>query len=282
MDIVLNVADDYFFDKFHVYPQSWSNDLWIRQVCSLYVLTCLSGVGLYLASASFNYFLLFDRRLEKHPLFLKNQIRREIETSVKILPVIAVMTVGMFFVEVRGYSKLFDGIPSGELGWLLITRDILGFIFFTDCAIYWIHRWMHNRLVYKHVHKMHHIWKVPTPFASHAFHPIDGFLQSLPYHLYPFLFPLNKYAYLVLFVLVNVWTISIHDGDYRVPAFLRPFINGSAHHTDHHLYYNYNYGQYFTLWDRIGGSFKTPSAFEGKTLVEEIMDKERNGKNHVD
>ncbi|XP_022092144.1 lathosterol oxidase-like [Acanthaster planci] len=282
MDIVLNVADDYIFDKYNVYPVSWSNDYWLRQVASLYVLTCISAVGLYLVSASFNYYVLFDHRLEKHPLFLKNQKRREIMTSILILPVIAVLTVAMFFMEVRGYSKLFDGLPSGELGWLLIARDIAGFVFFTDCAIYWIHRWMHHRLVYKHIHKMHHIWKVPTPFASHAFHPIDGFLQSLPYHLYPFIFPLNKYAYLVLFVLVNIWTICIHDGDYRVPTLLRPFINGSAHHTDHHLYYNYNYGQYFTLWDRIGGSFKTPSAFEGKTLVDEILEKQRNTKNHVE
>jgi lathosterol oxidase len=38
-----------------------------------------------------------------------------------------------------------------------------------------------------------------------------------------------------------------------------PFINGAANHTLHHLYFNYNYGQYFTLWDRIGGSYRKPT-----------------------
>lgn len=113
-------------------------------------------------------------------------------------------------------------------------------------------------------HKPHHLWKIATPFASHAFHPVDGFMQSLPYHVYPFLFPLHKVTYLGLYIFVNVWTISIHDGDYRVPRLLRHVINGSAHHTDHHLYFDYNYGQYFTLWDKIGGSYKSPTAFEGK------------------
>lgn len=113
-------------------------------------------------------------------------------------------------------------------------------------------------------HKPHHLWKIATPFASHAFHPVDGFMQSLPYHIYPFLFPLHKVTYLGLYIFVNVWTISIHDGDYRVPRLLRHVINGSAHHTDHHLYFDYNYGQYFTLWDKIGGSYKSPTAFEGK------------------
>lgn len=114
-------------------------------------------------------------------------------------------------------------------------------------------------------------WKIPTPFASHAFHPIDGFLQSCPYHIYPFLFPLHKFTYLVLFVFVNLWTVSIHDGDYRVPEFLKSYINGSAHHTDHHLFYNYNYGQFFTLWDRIGQSFRTPSAWEGDSPLAQVL-----------
>ncbi len=71
---------------------------------------------------------------------------------------------------------------------------------------------------------------IPTPFASHAFHPIDGFSQSFPYHLYVFLFPIHKVEYLALFIFVNIWTVSIHDADYKVWGFLKPLINGSAHH----------------------------------------------------
>lgn len=36
-------------------------------------------------------------------------------------------------------------------------------------------------------------------------------------------------------------------------------INSSAHHAVHHLYFNFNYGQYFTLWDRLGGSHRQPN-----------------------
>ena len=84
-------------------------------------------------------------------------------------------------------------------------------------------------------------------------------------------------TYLGLFVFVNIWTVSIHDGDYRVPKVLQPLINGSAHHTDHHLLYNYNYGQFFTLWDRLGGSFRIPNAFEGNGPMDTIkaLEKER-------
>ena len=50
---------------------------------------------------------------------------------------------------------------------------------------------------------------MPTPFASHAFHPLDGFSQSVPYHMFPFIFPLQKFASVALFAFINIWTVLI-------------------------------------------------------------------------
>ena len=214
----------------------------------------------------------------KHPLILKNQVRLEICYASKSIPIMAIFTVPLFMLELYGYSRLYmnTSFRAAELGFIALSA--FSFLMFTDGAIYWIHRFLHHKHVYKYIHKPHHWWKVPTPFASHAFHPVDGFLQSVPYHIYPFIFPLHKVLYLVLFIFVNVWTVSIHDGDYRVPSLLKPFINGSAHHTDHHLYYKYNYGQFFTLWDRIGGSFRYPSAFQGESLLAGILNDSNENK----
>ena len=206
-------------------------------------------------------------------LILQNQIRREITVSICSIPFITVPTVFIFLLEIKGYSKLY-WYDRPQQTWgnfvLEIGCSVVLFLLFTDFLIYWIHRGVHHKSVYKYLHKTHHLWKVPTPYASHAFNPIDGFLQGCPYHIYPFLFPLHKIAYLSLFVALNFWTVSIHDGDYRVPDMLKPFVNGSAHHTDHHMLYNYNYGQFFTLWDRIGGSFRTPDAFNGQAPIDFI------------
>lgn len=35
-------------------------------------------------------------------------------------------------------------------------------------------------------------------------------------------------------------------------------VNGAACHTMHHLYFNYNYGQFLTFWDRLNGTYRTP------------------------
>lgn len=105
---------------------------------------------------------------------------------------------------------------------------------------------------------------VPTPFSSHAFHAVDGYLQSVPYHIFIFLFPLHRHVYLGLFVFVNFWTIlvrqyfgvvcwrtdsshspspQIHDSDMITGHPLETVINGPAHHTLHHIYFTVNYGQ---------------------------------------
>lgn len=273
MDLVLGLLDQYLLTPY-VYPTSWAEDDILRQAATITGMFTIGGIFMYLSFALFSYVFLFDKRIMEHPQFLKGQVKLEISYACKCIPFMGLLTVPVVLAEVRGYSKLYMGI-EGIKGWAFIAFTIIAFLMFTDCTIYWIHRFLHHRLVYKYIHKGHHKWKVPTPFASHAFHPVDGWLQALPYHVYAFLFPLHKILFLLLFVFVNMWTVSIHDGYYGVPPLLQPFINGSAHHTDHHLYYLYNYGQFFTLWDRIGGSFRYPSALEGQTLLKDIEESKK-------
>ena len=171
------------------------------------------------------------------------------------MPVMSLLTAVCFVLECRGYTKLYDKTEDGPGRWYNILQFPL-FLLFTDCFIYLIHRGLHHPSVYKTLHKPHHKWIMPTPFASHAFNPFDGFAQSIPYHVFPFIFPLQKLAYVALFMFINIWTILIHDGEFVTS---HPAVNGAACHTIHHLYFNYNYGQFFTLWDRIGGSYRKPN-----------------------
>ncbi len=76
--------------------------------------------------------------------------------------------------------------------------------------------------------------------------------------LFVFVFPIQKYIYLVLFGLVQIWTIFIHDGDMISGHWLEEYINSPAHHTLHHMYFNVNYGQYFTWADSFFNSHRAP------------------------
>ena len=273
MDIALEFCDHHVFTPY-LYPASWPEDNVWRQLLSLNLIVDGGGAIMYLMTASLSYLFLYDKELLKHPQILENQVRKEITYTFSSIPLMGLLTAVLFLLEVRGHSKLYDSVTEANHGWLSIIITCVLFLFFTDFIIYWLHRWLHSRMAYKTLHKPHHQWIVPTPFASHAFHPIDGFLQSTPYHIFVFMFPMHKLAYMAMYIGVNIWTVSIHDGNYKVPGFLKSIVNGAAHHMDHHVYYNYNYGQYLTLWDRIGGSFRNPSSFEGKGPADVVKARE--------
>ena len=237
------------------YRSIWARDNISRQATSLFLITWIFGLFIYFICASLSYAFVFDKTTFQHPKYLKHQIRLEMKQANIAMPIMALFTLPFFVLEVQGHANLYD-TPSQAPFPLYNYIQFPLFILFTDFFIYWIHRGLHHPRLYKTLHKPHHKWIMPTPYASHAFHPLDGFAQSLPYHIFPFIFPLQKLAYVVLFAFINVWTIMIHDGEYVANS---PIINGAACHTMHHLYFNYNYGQFTTLWDRLGGSYRKPN-----------------------
>nr|GAT50125.1 fatty acid hydroxylase [Mycena chlorophos] len=238
-------------------PQSaWPRTHLPRQIISLSVLTLVGIHLLYFIFAGLSYRFVFNPAMRRHPRFLPNQEWLEIRESLKAFPAIALLMMPWFVAEVRGYSRIYADVE--EYGWAYLVLSAPLFLLFTDYCIYWIHRWLHLPSVYKYIHKPHHRWLIPTPWASHAFHPLDGYLQGVPYHLFVFIFPIHRVLYLVLFLLVNVWAIFIHDSDMVTGHPLENIINGPAHHTLHHLYFTCNYGQYFTWADRVGNSYRKP------------------------
>lgn len=179
----------------------WPRDNIYRQIVSILVLTQLGATSLYFVFSALSYYFIYDRRLEYHPRFLQNQVRQEIESSMRAVPVINILTLPWFLAEVRGHSLLYDDV--GQYGWPFLLVSAVLYMAFNDFAIYWIHRLEHHPSIYKYVHKPHHKWisesppvpvlgwghrhandtplVVPTPWAALAFHPLDGYVQSLPY-----------------------------------------------------------------------------------------------------
>ncbi|KAF7552882.1 hypothetical protein G7Z17_g4061 [Cylindrodendrum hubeiense] len=284
MDTILEAADYFVFDKayasaFHapvftdnatvsspspspdsLFPatilSAIPRDDIYRQCLSLFLIASFGATAIYFVSATLSYYLIFDRRLEHHPRFLKNQVRQEINCSLFAIPIISVLTLPFFLSEVRGGSLLYTNFDDYGWGWVVVST--LLYMLFNDIGIYWIHRLEHHPSIYKYVHKPHHKWIIPTPWAAIAFHPVDGYVQSLPYHVFVFICPMQKYLYMVLFVMVQIWTILIHDGDMITGHWLEKFINSPAHHTLHHMYFTCNYGQYFTWADTYWDSHKAP------------------------
>lgn len=70
MDIVLNYVDYYVLTPY-VYPTTWKEDDPWRQIASLLLIANVGAYLLYFIVATLSYFLIFDRRLLKHPQVLE-------------------------------------------------------------------------------------------------------------------------------------------------------------------------------------------------------------------
>lgn len=231
----------------------------LHQMFVFWFILASGGVAMYLFFAALSYYTFFCRNKSKffpktidpdNEVELRKQVRHEIWIAVCSIPFISVLMMPAATFVHRGYSRMYYNVS--DYGWPYLLVSPVLFFAFTDFMVYCFHRGLHHPIIYKHVHKLHHTYKYTTPFSSHAFHPCDGFGQGVPYYLFVYLFPLHHLLFLVLFVLVNFWTISIHDQ----VDFGGHFINTTGHHTIHHELFHFDYGQYTTLWDRLCGSYR--------------------------
>ena len=222
---------------------AWPRAYIPRQLISLSVLTLIGINILYFLFAWLSYKYIFNHDMMRHPRFLKDQIKLEIQCSVRAFPGMTLLTLPWFQAEVMGYSKLYDGLDT--YGYLYLVAQVplcvpwhspilcsQNSLFFIDSCYLLITVSIGSTVGFiipystrpytspitngsvRHSYfpigfPTHDAYLVPTPFASHAFHPVDGYLQSVPYHLFIFLFPLHRIVYLVLFVLVNFWSIFV-------------------------------------------------------------------------
>jgi lathosterol oxidase len=100
---------------------AWPRDYIPRQLISLSVITLVGIVFLYFIFAGLSYRYIFNHEMMNHPRFLKNQVKLEIQCSLRAFPGMTLLTLPWFQAEVRGYSKLYDNVDDYGLTYLLLS-----------------------------------------------------------------------------------------------------------------------------------------------------------------
>ena len=128
-----------------------------------------------------------------------------------------------------------------------------------DAEVYWWHRFAHLPIMYRHVHKRHHQFVIPTPFASYAFHPLDSFMTGLPYMAGCYLFPMHLITFMTLLVFSHLSAFGVHEGYFDVCTKFQKYLVGSAFHSGHHKFLVKNFGHISTFWDVVCGTSRFPT-----------------------
>ncbi|QRK10827.1 sterol desaturase family protein [Archangium violaceum] len=152
-----------------------------------------------------------------------------------------------------------SGIHSGELPpWYVIVGQIAFFIVLDDFLYYWMHRALHTRWLYKHIHSVHH--RITTPFAltGNYMHAVEFMLTSTLVMMGPALVGAHVVTLWAWIVFRQLEAADGHSG-YDVPwnpALLVPFYKGPVYHDFHHRRFFGNYAGFFSYLDKLfGGTY---------------------------
>lgn len=225
---------------------------------NLFLLLVIGGMVMYFSVSGLSYMIFFVWGKKRfHPTYVAKpaEIKAQMKWGVYGVLGNAVLTAPLHWLIAHGYSQAYWDPMERGIPYFVLSVGL--YLAFTETWIYWVHRWLHLPAVFRVLHKPHHKWRATTSWASMAFHPLDSFAQALPHHLALFLFPVNVYLYLTMLSFVMLWSVIIHD---RVSLVKWSVINYTGHHTLHHWYFTCNYGQFFTFWDKIMGTWRDPEA----------------------
>ena len=199
---------------------------------------------------------LFDDRNREYPdpaLIRKQQFHAQ--TSLFIYAALPVLSE--YLIENKHTAVYFYVDQIG--GWGQYALFFVLYIACVEIGIYWAHRTLHtNKWLYNNIHGPHHSYKSKdqlTPWASIAFHPLDGIIQASPYVICLHFIPVHYFTHFILLFFTGIWATNIHDAMWLDTE---P-IMGAKYHTMHHTHFVYNYGQFFTFCDAYWGTLREPA-----------------------
>lgn len=141
--------------------------------------------------------------------------------------------------------------------WYILLAQLFGCLVLEDTWHYFLHRLLHHKILYKHVHKIHHNFQSPFGMVAEYAHPIETMVLGMG-------FMIGILCFCNHLILIWAWmamrlleTIDVHSGydfPYLNPLNLIPGYGGARFHDFHHKNFNGNYSSSFVWWDKLFGT----------------------------
>ena len=185
--------------------------------------------------------------------YSRAQFKREISWSMFTALIFAVTGTVILLLWQKGYSKIYTDVNEYKWWWLPVSLGISMLI--DETYYYWMHRLLHHPLLFKKIHLIHHQSTVTSPWTAFSFHPLEGCMLAVILPVTLMIVPMHPYVILTQLTImtftsvINHLDIEIYPGKFNRHVIGRWLI-GATHHSLHHRQFRFNYGLYFTFWDK--------------------------------
>lgn len=205
--------------------------------------------------------LVFGRRLAarriRSAVPRPGQRSAEFAASVRTVFVFSLNGFGLYVGAQNGLFSIYAGIQ--ERGWPYFAASVGLAIVAHDAYFYWTHRAMHHPALFRRFHRLHHRSASPTPWAAYAFAVPEAIVQAAFLPLFLLAVPMHGLAIFLFLTHMIVRNVLGHCGVEVMPRALATsrawgWLTSVTHHDMHHETFGWNYGLYFTWWDRLMGT----------------------------
>jgi lathosterol oxidase len=187
------------------------------------------------------------------------QMGWEIRQSLLSLLIFGLVSGCVVFIgRTTGFKTLLYR-PIDLHGWWWYAASIVLCIVIHDAYFYWTHRLMHHPLLFRRVHRIHHLSSNPTPWAAYSFSIPEACVQASIGPLLVYTVPMHYSVFLTFMTWQIAFNVFGHCGYEMMPrwflgTWFGKFLNTTTHHAMHHEKIGSNFSLYFNYWDRLCGT----------------------------
>ncbi len=185
---------------------------------------------------------------------------REFLSSIRSVFFFSVTTLATLFLRDAGIILL----DLEQFSLALLLAQTAAMILAHDAYFYWMHRTLHHRRLFRATHLHHHKSRTPSPWTAYSFSVSEAIFEAAFVPLFLLAASLFGVAYAGMAVLLFIWIqiarnvmghagVELHPAGW-VDSKWTDWISTTTHHDLHHSDGRYNYGFYFTWWDRWMGT----------------------------
>jgi Delta7-sterol 5-desaturase len=151
--------------------------------------------------------------------------------------------------------------PQIAAGWgpLWFWASLVLMILAHDAYFYWAHRLMHRPRFFRMFHRRHHKSMNPTPFSAYSFDLAEAAVMAAFVPAWMIVVP-TQWPVVGLFMLHQIVRNTMGHAGYELSPVAKDgtplfdWMTTTTHHDLHHAQAGWNYGLYFTWWDRWMGT----------------------------
>lgn len=223
-------------------------------------------LGRYLIAASVMTLVLWGggRWLELYRIQQRRakpaDYRREVISSLRTVLVFGLTTLSTLAMKQFGLVRF----SLGDFTWGALALQVVAIVLVHDAYFYWMHRAIHHRKLFRVWHLHHHKSKTPTPWAAYSFSAPEAMVEAAFVPAYLLAATTLGIEYHGLAMFLFLWHMIIRNviGHCGVEIYPSGWVdnpitgwwNTVTHHDLHHSTGTYNFGLYFTWWDRWMGT----------------------------